>query len=128
MPHKIDFDHPLEDFTSPSALDGTVVEEEHIWQILEVASANDDLQAVLDVVQRKKLRPRGYFAATAVVAIEKGNDRIVVALLDAGLTADVSLVRAALRSSRQQQCLQLFVASGWDVNTRLTAQTPSVLA
>lgn len=58
MPHKIEFDDPLEDFSSPSALNGTVVEEEHIWQILDVASANDDLQTVLDVVQRKNLRPR----------------------------------------------------------------------
>lgn len=127
MPHRVDFDDVFETLIVPLECDA-ITDEAETWSTLEVASADGDLETVLEIIQSKHLTPTGYFAASAIVAIENGNSDVVTALLDAGLPVDENLVRAALNSPYQQQYLRLFVASGWDVNANLTSHTPSVLS
>jgi hypothetical protein len=129
MPHKVELDEDdvletLNELLEP----GTVTSDDETWLILDVASTNGDLDTVLEIIQLKHLRPVGYFSAGAIVAISKDNSNIVSAILDAGLPVDEDLMRAALNSPQKQQYLQLFVASGWDINANLASHTPSALA
>ncbi|KAK3726101.1 hypothetical protein LTR37_000249 [Vermiconidia calcicola] len=128
MPHKIESEDDFEAFTPPDDFDIFTNDDGAIWTLLEIASAENDLDTVQEIVQLKKLRPLGYFITSAMVAIEHNHLEIVATLLQAGLPVGESIVRAALNSTEKYQYLQLFVAAGWDVNTSLNAHTPSVLA
>lgn len=131
MPHKTGYDGDsdvLGLFTESTEFDNPANDNDEVWSLLETASAENRLDTVQEIIQLKKLRPLGFFTASAIVAIDNDNADIVTTLLAAGLPVNEALVRTALNSPKTYQYLQLFVATGWDVNSRLTSHTPSVLA